>query len=183
MFLLAAGLGTRLRPLTTFVPKPLLPVGDRPALEHILERVRPLGGPLVANAHHRAADLRAFLAASAPDVALSEEARILGTAGGLRAARALLGPGPVLVWNGDILASLDAARLIADHARANDAEGTLAVRPLPSGEGNVGTNAEGRVVRSGRTLTACTIDVSAARGGELVPCAIMQQTLICIDAR
>jgi hypothetical protein len=43
--------------------------------------------------------------------------------------------------------------------------------------------AEGRVVQSGRTLTVCTIDVSAARGGELVPCAIMQQTLICIDAK
>jgi uncharacterized protein (TIGR00369 family) len=43
--------------------------------------------------------------------------------------------------------------------------------------------ADAHVVRSGRTLTVCTVDVSCARGGELVPCAIMQQTLIRIDGK
>jgi NDP-sugar pyrophosphorylase family protein len=155
-FILAAGLGTRLRPLTSFLPKPLLPIGDRPALAHILDVVRPvaLPGALVANAHHRADDLRAFVERSAPDLQLSEEARILGTAGGLRAAGDLLGPGPVLVWNGDILSTLDVASLVRAHAEEGDAGGTLAVTTLPAGEGNVGTDAHGRVVRLRQETTA-----------------------------
>jgi mannose-1-phosphate guanylyltransferase len=147
VFLLAAGLGTRLRPLTDWLPKPLLPVGDRPALEHILPHVRALAGPIVANAHHRAPDLRAFLAASAPDVAVSEEPRILGTAGGLRQAEGLLGSGAVLVWNGDILAALNAGAVASAHADSEAREATLVVSPMPAGEGNVGTDAAGRVVR------------------------------------
>ena len=146
VFLLAAGLGTRLRPLSDWLPKPLLPIGDRPALDHILSRVRGLGGPIVANAHHRVADLRAFLEAWARDVHVSEEPRILGTAGGLRQAGELLGEGDVLVWNGDILAPLDAESLVAAHAEGGR-DATLVVRVLPAGEGNVGTDEAGRVVR------------------------------------
>jgi mannose-1-phosphate guanylyltransferase len=153
VFLLAAGLGTRLRPLSDWLPKPLLPVGDRPALAHILEHVRPIAGPIVANAHHRIADLRAFLAASAPDVLLSEEPRILGTAGGLAHASDLLGPGAVLVWNGDILSSLDPASVVSAHTCSGDAEATLAVRARPAGEGNVGTDASGRIVRLRKETT------------------------------
>ena len=153
VLVLAAGLGTRLHPLTSWLPKPLLPVGDRAALEHVLDRVRPVATTIVANAHHRAADLRAFLEAHAPEVRVSEEARILGTAGGLAAAATLLGDGPVLVWNGDILASLDAAELVAAHARAPGREATLAVRALPAGEGNVGVDAHGRIVRLRRETT------------------------------
>jgi mannose-1-phosphate guanylyltransferase len=154
VFLLAAGLGTRLRPLTTFLPKPLLPVGDRPALEHILARVRPLGGAIVANAHHRIEDLRAFVLASAKDVLLSEEPHILGTAGGLAHAADLLGPGAVLVWNGDILSSLDALQLVRAHKEGRDAEATLAVKALPTGEGNVGVDAQGHIVRLRKETTS-----------------------------
>jgi mannose-1-phosphate guanylyltransferase len=171
VFLLAAGLGTRLRPLTDWLPKPLLPVGDRPALEHILAQVRPVAGPIVANAYHRVADLRAFLAASASDVRLSEEARILGTAGGLAHAAHLLGPGAVLVWNGDILSSLDAGQLLAAHA--HDAQATLAVRPRAAGEGNVGTDAAGRVVRL-RRETVATGEVS---GGEFLGVHVVGEEL------
>ena len=153
VFLLAAGLGTRLRPLTACLPKPLLPIGDRPALEHILGRVRPVGGTVVVNAHHLASELRTFLESSAPNARVSEEARILGTAGGLHAARTLLGSGAVLVWNGDILSSLDPAALVAAHASRADAEATLAMRRLPSGEGNIGLDGTGRVVRLRRETT------------------------------
>jgi NDP-sugar pyrophosphorylase family protein len=158
-FVLAAGLGTRLRPLTSYLPKPLLPVGDRPALAHILDRIRGVAGPVVANAHHRASDLRAFLEGCGSDVKVSEEERILGTAGGLRAAAELLGPGAVLVWNGDIFSSLDPARLVAAHAP--EAEATLAVRALPAGEGNVGLDASGRIVR----LRKETTSTGEVRGG------------------
>lgn len=169
VFLLAAGLGTRLRPLTDWLAKPLLPVGDRPALDHILPWVRLLGGPIVANAHHRAADLRAFVEASARDVVLSEEAHILGTAGGLARAADLLGAGDVLVWNGDILASLDPGLLVRAHAEAGDADATLAVRPLARGEGNVGVDGRGRIVRlRGETVARGEVTGGAFLGVHVV---------------
>jgi mannose-1-phosphate guanylyltransferase len=151
VFLLAAGFGTRLRPLTTHLPKPLLPIGDRPALAHILAAVRPVASRLVANAHHRADDLRAFLERESPDVLPSVEAEILGTAGGLERAGDLLGAGDVLVWNGDIFTDLGATELMAAHTEP--ALATLAVAPLPAGEGTVGVNAEGCVVRLRKETT------------------------------
>jgi mannose-1-phosphate guanylyltransferase len=172
VFILAAGFGTRLRPLTDTLPKPLLLIGDRPALSHVLDAVRPVATVIVANAHHRAAELRAYVATSAPYVRLSEEPRILGTAGGLRAAGALLGPGAVLVWNGDILSSLDAASLVSSHA-ASQARATLAVRPLANGEGNVGMDVDGRIVRLRRETTA----PGELRGGAFLGVHVVGQEL------
>ncbi len=75
------------------VPKPLVPVGDRPALAHVLERVAAAGlGRVVVNAHHGLDKLEQFLAGY-PSVALSREPELLGTAGGVAAAEALLGDG------------------------------------------------------------------------------------------
>jgi len=173
VFLLAAGRGSRLRPLTDWLPKPLLPVGDRPALAHILDRVRPLAGPLVANAHYRLPDLRAFLAASAPDVKLSKEPHLLGTAGGLARASELLGPGAVLVWNGDIFSSLDPALVVNAHAGSGDAEATLAVRPRPAGEGNVGTDARGCIVR----LRKETVGTGEISGGDFLGIHVVGEAL------
>jgi mannose-1-phosphate guanylyltransferase len=161
VFLLAAGLGTRLRPLTDLLPKPLLPIGDRPALAHVIDRVRSLGGPLVVNAHHLVEDLRAFLMSYAPDALLSVEHELLGTAGGLARAGAMLGDGAVLVWNGDILAELEVARLIEAHTLDKGALATLAVESLPFGQGNVGTDEAMRVVR----LRTETVLPGEVRGG------------------
>jgi mannose-1-phosphate guanylyltransferase len=144
---LAAGLGTRLRPLTDCRPKPLVPVGDRPALAHVLDRLRAAGvRRLVVNAHHRAADVAAFVRAQPGDVLVSDEVDLLGTAGGIAQAAEALGPGDVIVWNADILADIDVRALAAAHTRAG-AEATLVVQPLPAGAGKVGLDATGRVVR------------------------------------
>lgn len=159
--ILCAGLGTRLRPLSEWRAKPLVPVGDRPALAHVLDRVRAAAAPrVVVNAHHRAGDVRAFLP---PGVALSDEAELLGTAGGVANAAALLGDGDVLVWNGDILAEVDPRALAAAHARSG-AAATLVVRPRAAGEGNVGVDALGRLVRLRRE----TVRAGEARGGEFL---------------
>lgn len=140
---LAAGLGTRLRPLTDICAKPLVPVGDRPALAHVLDRLRAAGADrLVVNAHHHADQLRAFAGGQA-GLAVSVERDLLGTAGGIAHARALLGDGDVLVWNGDILADLDVSAL----ASAHHGPATLVVQPLGRGEGSVGLDADGRIVR------------------------------------
>ena len=104
--LLAAGLGTRMRPLTDDTPKPLLRLGGRALLDHALDRLAEAGaGQVVVNAHWHADKLRAHLAAraGAPRTVLREEARLLDTGGAAAAALAdgLLGAGPFYVINGD----------------------------------------------------------------------------------
>jgi mannose-1-phosphate guanylyltransferase len=74
------------------------------------------------------------------------EPEILGTAGGIANAARLLGGGDVVVWNGDILADVDVARLLEAHA-ASGARATLAVAPRSDRKGTVGIGAGGRVVR------------------------------------
>jgi len=143
--LLAAGLGTRLRPLTDHRAKALVPVGDRPALAHVLERLRAAGvSRVVVNAHHHVDQLRAFaLGQAGVDLGLSEEPDLLGTAGGVAHAGSLLGEGDVLLWNADILADVDVPALLAAHRD----EATLVVQPLEKGQGSVGLDEAGRVVR------------------------------------
>jgi NDP-sugar pyrophosphorylase family protein len=150
---LAAGLGTRLRPLTDLCAKPLVPVGDRPALAHALGRLDVAGVTRkVVNAHHRADEVGRFVESSFPGVHVSVEVELLGTAGGIARASDLLGPGDVVLWNADILADLDVRALVAAHEahRESPAEprgGTLVVQPLLRGQGSVGLDPSGRVVR------------------------------------
>ena len=149
---LCAGLGTRLRPLTDELAKPMVPVGDAPAVAHVIARVR-LAVPsrIVINVHHRPDDLRPW--AEREGLAVSHEAELLGTAGGVERAALLLGDGAVLVWNGDILSSTLAPRdvVAAPAAGATAATSarlaTLVVKARPAGEGNVGLTAAGRIVR------------------------------------
>jgi mannose-1-phosphate guanylyltransferase len=144
---LAAGLGTRLRPLTDRRAKPLVPVGDRPALDHILGHLRGAGVPrVVVNAHHHADQVASFVRGQPGEVRLSEERELLGTAGGVARAAALLGEGDVLIWNGDILGDVDVRALLAWHV-AHASGATLVVQPLASGQGAVGLDGDGRVVR------------------------------------
>lgn len=142
---LSAGHGTRLRPLSSFLAKPMVPLGDRPAIAHIVERVRAcVPARIVVNVHYRPDDVRVW--ASAEGVLVSEEEELLGTAGGVEHANHLLGDADVLVWNGDIVSDLDSRALVRAH-ETRRADATLAVRSRPRGEGNVGMNADGRIVR------------------------------------
>lgn len=95
----AAGRGTRMRPLTDDRPKALVQVAGRALIDHALDQVAGLS-PVVVNAHHHADLLEDHLAGR--DVRVSREAVLLETGGGLRAARALLGPGPVMTINADM---------------------------------------------------------------------------------
>jgi mannose-1-phosphate guanylyltransferase len=146
--ILAAGLGTRLRPLTDELPKPLCPIGDRPALSHIGVRLAEAGiRQACLNTHHLAAAFSGEQLAALPlDLRVLHEPRILGTAGGIANAAPHLGDGDVVVWNGDILADLDVGALLEAHAK-EAALATLAVAPRPRGEGTVGLGVDGAVVR------------------------------------
>ncbi len=145
--ILCAGLGARLRPLTDLRAKPMMPVGDAPAVAHVARRVRLVlasDARLAVNVHHRPEDLAAW--AAAERILVSYETELLGTAGGVARAATLLGAGDVLVWNGDILSELDPRALLAAHV-AGGAAATLAVFPRPANEGNVGLADDGRIVR------------------------------------
>jgi NDP-sugar pyrophosphorylase family protein len=108
----AAGLGTRLRPLTDTMPKALVPVAGVPMLERVLCKLRDAGiEAFVVNVHHFAEQIEAFLAEKGDfgvPVAISREEREpLETGGGIKHAAPLLGPGRFLVHNVDILSDLD----------------------------------------------------------------------------
>ena len=111
---LAAGLGTRLQPLTTLRPKALCPLGSSTLLEHALERLASVGlqgpGAVAVNAHHRAADI---VAAVADRATVSVEPELLGSAGALGALGGWLGERPVLVTNADAYLAGDIGPLLA----------------------------------------------------------------------
>lgn len=108
---LAAGLGTRLLPLSNKRPKCLMPVMNRPLLGLWLERLAAWGVErAVVNTHHLAPMVQAWAAEHAPrglELRLSHEPVILGTGGGLVAARPWLSQGPFLLVNADVLATAE----------------------------------------------------------------------------
>lgn len=143
-FVLAAGLGTRISVLSVRVPKPLLPVGDTTPLAAAVARLWDAGArTIVANAAHLPEQVVAAGLRLGIEVVVERDGP-LGTAGGLAHARGALGGGPVLIWNGDVVADLDPAPLVP----AGPELARLAVRDVgAAGTGNVGLDADGRVVR------------------------------------
>lgn len=148
--ILAAGLGTRLRPLTDELPKPLVPVGDRSVLAHAAAALARAGiRRVVINTHHLASAFDRDVLAHELDmeVALSFEAKVRGTAGGVEGASDLLPEGELLVHNGDIVSDVDPTVLVAAH-RAHAPLATLAVLGGQApGQGRVGLDAHGFIVR------------------------------------
>jgi len=151
--ILAAGLGTRLRPITDGLPKPLVPVAGRPNIERIIEHLKRHGiTEIVINLHHLAGTLRRALSdGSALGVSIEyslEEGEILGTGGGIRRAAPMLGRETFVVVNGDVLFTPDIGRALAVH-RERGALATLVVREDPRSEelGPVGLDDAGRVRR------------------------------------
>lgn len=103
--LLAAGYGTRLKPLTDHTPKPLVPVAGRPMIQYALDKLRAYGiEEIVINVSHLKAQLVDYFAAEKNlRVTISEEAEPLETGGGLKKAEPFLGDEPVFAINSDIL--------------------------------------------------------------------------------
>ena len=133
--ILAAGLGTRLQPLTDCSPKPLLPLMLVPMLGRLLAQLRRQGvREVVVNGHHLADRLAAWLGDGSKwglCLAFSHEAEILGTAGALKHAAPRLKGAPFLVINADVLVDCDLWSLWARH-RARGALVTMVVRPDPA---------------------------------------------------
>ena len=130
-FLLGAGLGTRLQPMTNTVPKPLVPVFHRPMATHALDHLFSAGITEVAiNTHHLHQEWnRAFPDAQYRGIKLHffHEKDLLETGGGIKNIASFIGDDPVLVYNGDILTNIRIEQLIAAHLISSNLA-TLAVR-------------------------------------------------------
>lgn len=129
--LFAAGMGTRLKPLTDVIPKALVPVGDKPLLQLVIEKLQQSGvGHIVVNVHHKAGQIRnhLHLISSAYPVSISisdESDALLETGGGIRKAQSLFhSDEPVLIHNVDILSNADLAEL---YAKATNCDAVLLV--------------------------------------------------------
>jgi mannose-1-phosphate guanylyltransferase len=150
-FLLAAGLGSRLRPITDTTPKCLVEIGGRPLLGIWLDALTKAGvQQVLVNTHHLAAQVEAHVGdrSTPPVVRLSHEPVLLGSAGTLVANREFVADDDMfLVINADNLTDFDLGVLIDAH-RAGGAFATLAVfrAPRPSECGIVEVAADGRVV-------------------------------------
>lgn len=159
---LAAGRGTRLAPLTDTLPKPLMPVGGRPLLEHLLAFLHAGGiDDVVINLHHLGERIETTIGDGSRfglRIRYSREEEIRDTGGGIKHAAPLLGREPFVVVNGDSLLELDLRAVTAFH-EARGGVATLAVRPDPDAAryGLVELDADDRV----RRIAGLPADASA----------------------
>ena len=158
--ILAAGLGTRMRPLTEERAKPALPVRGRPVVSLLLEllarqRIR----EVMINLHYLPDSIRRAVEADHPkdlEIAWSSEEKPLGTGGGIRRAAEFLRQGETcVVLAGDMLLDVDLVGLHARHV-ASGRDATLLLRsdPREASFGSVGVDARGRICRIGRNVLA-----------------------------
>ncbi|MEA2472344.1 MAG: mannose-phosphate guanylyltransferase [Thermoleophilaceae bacterium] len=141
---LAAGLGTRLRPLTYEIPKPMVPVLDRPVMAHILGLLERQGfDQVIANLHYFPDAVKDYFG---DRVEYRYEEELLGTAGGVRNVADFFGDDPVLVISGDALTDVDLGALLERHRQAGGI-GTLTVKHVEDTQeyGVVIHDSEGRI--------------------------------------
>ncbi|MBX7157807.1 MAG: nucleotidyltransferase family protein [Verrucomicrobiae bacterium] len=146
-FVLGAGLGTRLRPLTEQCPKPLLPMGGRPIVTYAFDHLKQLGiERIIVNTHHCAEKYQEIF----PDnqwngipLVFVHEPILLETGGGIKNIVPYLQNETLLVYNGDILADFD-LRSLLDYHFSHQEEVTLALRSKDYPQ-HIGLDALGRV--------------------------------------
>jgi mannose-1-phosphate guanylyltransferase len=147
---LVGGEGTRLRPLTETTPKPLIPLVDRPALDHVLDHLARHGvHEVVLSSPYLEATFHPFIGArhGDPDITWITETEPLGTGGAIVNALPALGDGPFFALNGDILTDLDLGAMLDAH-RARGADVSIALHHVDDARpfGLVETDRDGRVL-------------------------------------
>jgi mannose-1-phosphate guanylyltransferase len=141
---LAAGLGTRLRPLTYEIPKPMVPVLDRPVMAHILGLLQRQGfDEVIANLHYFPDAVKGYFG---DRIEYRYEEELLGTAGGVRNVADFFGDDPVVVISGDALTDVDLTALVERHRQAGGIA-TLTVKHVEETEeyGVVIHDSDGRI--------------------------------------
>ena len=152
-FVLAAGLGTRLHPLTLVRPKPLIPIFGKPLITFALDHLSAVGvESFVINTHHLAGQFERLFRENSycgRDLRLVYEPVLLETGGGIKNAQSWIGNDPFIVYSGDILTDVDIESLIEEHFhQENDV--TLALRKTGLAAG-VALSADRRVTAIGST--------------------------------
>jgi len=136
-FVLGAGLGMRLRPLTEDLPKPLIPIFQKPLITFALDRLIAAGvKSFVINTHHRPAAFEEFFANGeyrGHPVQLVHEPEILGTGGGIKNVESFLHEELFITYSGDILTDIDLQPLLDEHSRAGN-DVTLILRETDHGQ-------------------------------------------------
>jgi mannose-1-phosphate guanylyltransferase len=127
-FVLGAGLGTRLRPLTDDLPKPLVPIFHKPLITFALDHLIDIGiRRFVINTHKLPEEFSAIAAYRDCDIKFVNEPVLLETGGGIKNIERDLGDAPFITYSGDILTDVDLAPLLEEHfRRGNDV--TLGLR-------------------------------------------------------
>lgn len=149
--ILVGGLGTRLRPLTCNTPKPMIPIVNKPFIEHMLERLRDQGiDEAILAVQYLADRFRDALGDGSRlgmKVHIVEEPEARGTAGAVKNVEHML-DGSTYVFNGDVMTDLD-LRAMLDFHRERRSKLTIALTPVedPTAYGLVETNAAGRITR------------------------------------
>lgn len=119
--ILAAGYGRRLRPLTAYLPKPLVPVGNRPVIDRVIDYLKAYDiHEMVVNAHHHQDRITAHLDGGRPfgvKIQVRPEPEILGTGGGIKNTEDFWDDAPFVVINGDILTDIDLSTAYEAHER------------------------------------------------------------------
>ncbi len=137
--ILAAGLGTRLRPLTNTIPKALIPLNDHPLIEYAIALCKKHGlTDLIINLHHLGNQIRETLGdGSRFDVTItySEEREILGTGGGIKQMAEHVGNESFWVINSDILSEVELSAVTVAHQQSG-ALATMVLRPHPIQSGS-----------------------------------------------
>ncbi len=146
-FILGAGLGTRLRPLTDVSPKPLVPLFHKPLAMWAVEACEAVGCKRFAvNTHHLPEKWEGF--GEGRDVSFFHEPVLLETGGGLKNIESWVEEGSLLIHNGDIFSSMDLGKLVEAHVTSGD-EVTLALRSDGGGKRiSLGENGRVEDVRS-----------------------------------
>jgi len=157
-FVLGAGLGMRLRPLTEDLPKPLIPIFQKPLITFVLDHLISAGVKrFIINTHHRPEAFREFFTGGnyrGHSVELVHEPEILGTGGGIKNIESSLGRDPFVVYSGDVLTDVNLSRVLDEHERAGN-DVTLALRETHLGrdvaiEGRRVVDIENRYGHAGR---------------------------------
>jgi mannose-1-phosphate guanylyltransferase/phosphomannomutase len=149
--ILAAGVGSRLDPLTRTVPKPMVPIVNRPVMEHLLVLLKKHGfTEVIANVHYLGAQVMDYFGDGSRwgvDLTYSQEEQLLGSAGGVKNVESFFDD-TFLVIGGDDLADIDLTKILRQHKeRRAVASIALALVDEPSEYGIVLTNERGRITR------------------------------------
>jgi len=130
---LAAGVGSRLEPLTSLVPKPLVPIANTPVMEHIVELLSKHGiKDIIANLHYLPEQIKEYFKDGSDfgvKIRFMQEDELTGDAGGVRACKDFLGDDTFIVLMGDLVTDADLSKIVQEH-KAKKAVATIALKKV-----------------------------------------------------